>query len=395
MEKSNHKNNTILGCYEGSDFLLDREMSENKRQRVATLDRGNVGNGVLCRIIYEEEEGNNYPNEVKRKTARMRINNHTREKWTLKQQNGDFKTVRKGLGAENSSVDELKKKSLIVVDKPKSHLKKTDFGNDEIKGKMTSPVSSRVDRVRKNRSIDVDGDESTNPKCRRLGEENTGIDVTFGSFLDNVRVEGEQVFYNFGEHNRIYYEAGNQQAKATHIEAERLKTIKRPLALNSTPSMPVPKLPPPPRAPISSLKKTTSRDAKNMLSSNSKTQEKKKDKNKELIKKYRRELLGYLRKPYDQAEYDNLWDNMSARTPVLIHKESRRGGFDSQGHMGQSYFDRYKDLKLEIDKVKFNRGKVLNLLRMFVFYLQKIPSLPNGFSKPWTVDLFKTILPGS
>ncbi|KAK9748661.1 hypothetical protein RND81_02G072100 [Saponaria officinalis] len=107
----------------------------------------------------------------------------------------------------------------------------------------------------------------------------------------------------------------------------------------------------------------------------------------------RKKLLEILSRPYSKQEHDQLWKEVNFRSAVLNHRDSRSGGSDRHGDMGRSLLDWNPDLKSEIDKVESDSLKVLNLLRMLSFYIQKLPC--GNICKPWMDDSLKTILPGS
>ncbi|KAL9244204.1 hypothetical protein vseg_018006 [Gypsophila vaccaria] len=107
----------------------------------------------------------------------------------------------------------------------------------------------------------------------------------------------------------------------------------------------------------------------------------------------REKLLKILRRPYSKQEHDLLWKEVNHRSAVMIHRDSRSGGSDRPGHMGRSLLDWNPDVSREIDKVKSEPHKVLNLLRMLAFYIQKQPC--GRICKPWMDKTLMTILHGS
>lgn len=86
------------------------------------------------------------------------------------------------------------------------------------------------------------------------------------------------------------------------------------------------------------------------------------------------------RKPYEQKEYEDLLEKVNVRKPIVRHKETRGGDYTTTGEMGKSYLDNHPDLDDEINKVRSDPNKVLNLLRGFFFYLQHVP---HGVPVPW------------
>lgn len=315
-----------------------------------------IEHGILSPIIYEVENNSPSPSptEIKRKTPRARASACIPGKRKLYK--GDRASNCKSSGAKSDSHDKLKRR-VKVVDDLKSGPRVRSDGI-----KRRPPLSGSGACVRENRRSEV-------------------VDEVYGEFLNNLHVVQDSVFYEYGDEERVFYEISDEQTM--DIEIQPLKTITRPLMLNLRPPTlslsPTPAPIPRPQTPFSRKQITTQRKPiphdRSMLSVSKETEE---------CSSLWEELNNNLRQPYDQKEYDELWEIMSTRKPVSIHRDSRSGGSDRPGHMGKSYFDSYPDLYSKIEEVMSEPEKVLNLLRMLDFFLKKIPA---GVSPPWLDDL--------
>lgn len=344
--------------------------------------------GILFPVKYEVE--NESPNEIKRKTSQSRSGTCNREKKTF-YQDGDLKSIRKKSSAKNDSFHELRR-SLHVNDDPKSGVKNSDSRKYHSHGiKRKTLQSRRGDRVRENRSLDVDSDQRSGPKYSDFGKKmSIVVDEAYGNFLKSLYVSEESVFYEYGDQERVFYEPSGHDVGTEPLEKDTSSPL---LTLRpSTPNLGLQT--PPSRTKITMQRKPIPTDVNNILRLSNETC-KNREKSGEICSSYWKKtgLYDYLRKPYSITEYDNLWKEVSTRRPVMIHRESRSGGSDRQGRLGKSYLDSYPDLLHEINKVKSDSPKVLNLLRMCIFYLQKIPAIPSGVPMPWKDDLTKSILP--
>ncbi|KAJ7965494.1 polyprotein [Quillaja saponaria] len=96
---------------------------------------------------------------------------------------------------------------------------------------------------------------------------------------------------------------------------------------------------------------------------------------------FRKRLIELLERPYDQKEYESLWQEVSRRRQKEGGKESRRGRrtypIDA---VGRSYLDLHTDLGEKIDQFS-ECNKRLFLLRGFFFWLQN--KVHDGAFQPW------------
>ncbi|XP_057249553.1 uncharacterized protein LOC104894414 isoform X2 [Beta vulgaris subsp. vulgaris] len=321
-----------------------------------------IEHGVLSPLIYEVENNSPSPSptEIKRKTPRARASACIPGKRKLYK--GDRDSKYKSSGAKSDSHDKLKRR-VKVVDDIKSGPRVRSDGI-----KRRSPLSGSGDCVRENR------------KSVRENRKSEVVDEVYGKFLNNLHVVEDFVFYEYGDGERVFYDTSDEQTM--DVEIQPLKTITRPLMLNLRPPTlslspapaPIPRPPTPSSREQIAQRKPIPHD-RSMLSVSKETEE---------CSSLWEELHNNLRQPYDQKEYDELWEIMSTRKPVSIHRDSRSGGSDRPGHMGKSYFDSYPDLYTKIEEVMSEPEKVLNLLRMLDFFLKKIPA---GVSPPWLDDL--------
>lgn len=98
---------------------------------------------------------------------------------------------------------------------------------------------------------------------------------------------------------------------------------------------------------------------------------------------FRHKVITALRKPFDEVEYEKLWQDIELRKRVERHLDLRGGRDISYGKQknGKSYLDYYPDLKRELLLVHHDKPKRLNLLRGFFLWLKQ----PESFS-PWLDD---------
>ncbi|KNA12673.1 hypothetical protein SOVF_123720 [Spinacia oleracea] len=234
----------------------------------------------------------------------------------------------------------------------------SDSGNDHLdRIKRKTPQSYNGDHVRKNRSLDVGSDQRSGPTYSGFHKKTSVvIDETYEKFLKSLHVSEKSVFYEYDQ-DRIFYEPCDQQT--TDVETEPLEKDMRPPPSTLRPSTPIPG----PHTPFSRPKTTTQIKPTTTPFSRPKTTTQIKPTTKDdhitlsvpnktckNSEKSRRKsssfwidegLHDYLRKPFTQQELKNLWEQLSTRKPVKIHRESRSGGTDKLGHLGKSYLDLY------------------------------------------------------
>ncbi|KAI4307223.1 hypothetical protein L6164_030433 [Bauhinia variegata] len=93
---------------------------------------------------------------------------------------------------------------------------------------------------------------------------------------------------------------------------------------------------------------------------------------------FRKGLMEFLERPYDQGEYERYWQEICCRKQKERHRETRSGKIESCPRVGvnKSYLKLHKDLKEAIDGAK-EQHKVLFLLRGFFYWLEE------GSFQPW------------
>lgn len=99
--------------------------------------------------------------------------------------------------------------------------------------------------------------------------------------------------------------------------------------------------------------------------------------------RFRKELVAFLRKPYDKEEHNKLLQDIKIRKPEDRHMDLR-GGRErscSTAKVGKSYMDRFPGLRKQLLKFQDDGPKCLNLIRGFFFWLQKFPQ--EGSFEPW------------
>ncbi|GMI78376.1 hypothetical protein HRI_001506900 [Hibiscus trionum] len=98
---------------------------------------------------------------------------------------------------------------------------------------------------------------------------------------------------------------------------------------------------------------------------------------------FREKLMDLLKIPYDQKEFESLWQEVTHKRPVQGARELRRGisKLYSTNTDGKSYLEWYEDLKGKVDEFSCDRTKVLQLLRGFFFWLMN--TAHEGAFKPW------------
>ncbi|KAK8572310.1 hypothetical protein V6N12_028365 [Hibiscus sabdariffa] len=108
--------------------------------------------------------------------------------------------------------------------------------------------------------------------------------------------------------------------------------------------------------------------------------------------RFREKLMDLLKIPYDQNEFESLWQEVTHKRPVQGARELRRGisKLYSTDTIGKSYLEWYKDLKGKVDEFGCNQAKVLHLLRGFFFWLMN--TAHEGAFKPWMDSLYMNAL---
>ncbi|KAK8624122.1 hypothetical protein V6N13_065476 [Hibiscus sabdariffa] len=123
---------------------------------------------------------------------------------------------------------------------------------------------------------------------------------------------------------------------------------------------------------------------------------------------FREKLMDLVKIPYDQNEFESLWQEVTHKRPVQGSRELRRGisKLYSTNTDGKSYLDWYKepveivypvlvrltlaDLKGKVDEFGSDRCKVLHLLRGFFFWLKN--TAHEGAFQPWMDSMYLNAL---
>ncbi|GMI89575.1 hypothetical protein HRI_002626800 [Hibiscus trionum] len=107
---------------------------------------------------------------------------------------------------------------------------------------------------------------------------------------------------------------------------------------------------------------------------------------------FREKLMDLLQIPYDQNEFESLWQEVTHKRPVQGSRELRRGisKLYSTSTVGKSYLDWYEDLKGKVVEFGCDPCKVLHLLRGFFFWLKN--TAHEGAFKPWMDSLYLNAL---
>ncbi|EXB28447.1 hypothetical protein L484_003830 [Morus notabilis] len=98
---------------------------------------------------------------------------------------------------------------------------------------------------------------------------------------------------------------------------------------------------------------------------------------------FKKGLMEDLKRPYDSRELETLKENVSRRNPVLRDRVMRKStkSYPMEHKRGKSYLDLYSDFAKELDQVKNDNLKSLNLLRGFFYWLKHLTQ-DKGFM-PW------------
>ncbi|KAH9614986.1 hypothetical protein KSS87_001173 [Heliosperma pusillum] len=279
---------------------------------------------------------------------------------------------------------------------------------DEVeKNSVSHQGDGELRRGRKNSGVnkdDADRSEVIKKKIRRSHQDSNTlnkedlqekraqkVDETYESFFAGLKVVGDSMLYEYGDNQQIFYEEGvEQMATDDDIDAAPRPPIQNPITPNSSsqplgyiPSSTEPTITPTPLSPTATHDKLNTSATVNVRDNTG-------NETRKTHSKLWRQLHKILGKPFNQKELDDLWREMTHRSEVQIYRDSRSGGSYRQGHLGRSYLDKYPELNDEIKKVKSDSRKVLNLLRMLLFYLQNVP---HEIPPPWSPKCRQMFLP--
>ncbi|KAB5568552.1 hypothetical protein DKX38_002345 [Salix brachista] len=100
--------------------------------------------------------------------------------------------------------------------------------------------------------------------------------------------------------------------------------------------------------------------------------------------KFREELLKILEKPYDEREFEDLWQRISHRSHVNRDINLRSGciRFKTTA-IGKSYLDHHADLEAKIQSAQSNQPEILNLMRGFFYWLMNASHAGSRALRPW------------
>ncbi|KAL9359119.1 hypothetical protein Peur_047242 [Populus x canadensis] len=100
--------------------------------------------------------------------------------------------------------------------------------------------------------------------------------------------------------------------------------------------------------------------------------------------KFREELLKILEKPYDEREFEDLWQRISHRSHVNRDINLRSGciRFETKA-IGKSYLDHHADLEAKIRSAQGNQPEILNLMRGFFYWLMNASHAGSRALRPW------------
>uniref|UniRef100_A0A803L764 Uncharacterized protein n=1 Tax=Chenopodium quinoa TaxID=63459 RepID=A0A803L764_CHEQI len=289
------------------------------------------------------QAGNVYSDGFKRKTPISRRGDCARENRSLyvdrdqksSDSRNDYHDGIKRKTPHSRWVGHLEENSSLDMDSDQNN---SDSENVRPYGiKRKTPHSSKVDCVRENWNLDVDSDQILGPKYSRSGKMSIIVDETYEKFLNSLHITEDSVIYEYGNQQRIFYEPNDQQRTGV-----RIKRDTRPPSSTLKPTAPIPgPQTPPSRAKITSQKKSTPTDSLNTLSTSNEMCKKGKIQRENSSCYWKKELHGYLRKPYERKEYDELWAELDAKKPVSIYRDSRSGGSYRPGHMGKSLLEKF------------------------------------------------------
>ncbi|KAG5222655.1 Ribosome biogenesis protein [Salix suchowensis] len=100
--------------------------------------------------------------------------------------------------------------------------------------------------------------------------------------------------------------------------------------------------------------------------------------------KFREELLKILEKPYDEREFEDLWQRISHRSHVNRDINLRSGCIRFKtAAIGKSYLDHHADLEAKIQSAQSNQPEILNLMRGFFYWLMNASHAGSRALRPW------------
>ncbi|KAJ6293817.1 hypothetical protein OIU76_021976 [Salix suchowensis] len=100
--------------------------------------------------------------------------------------------------------------------------------------------------------------------------------------------------------------------------------------------------------------------------------------------KFREELLEILEKPYDEREFEDLWQRISHRSHVNRDLNLRSGCIRFKtAAIGKSYLDHHADLEAKIQSAQSNQPEILNLMRGFFYWLMNASHAGSRALRPW------------
>ncbi|CAH9101778.1 unnamed protein product [Cuscuta europaea] len=109
---------------------------------------------------------------------------------------------------------------------------------------------------------------------------------------------------------------------------------------------------------------------------------------------FRQKVITFLKRPFDQTEYEKLLHDAKLQKPVERNLELRHGRdkYCPLDRIGKSYLDYFEDFNNKFEQAGSNKYKTLNILRGFFFWLQNITQ--EGAFKPWKDPTCLAVIPG-
>ncbi|CAH9075618.1 unnamed protein product [Cuscuta epithymum] len=109
---------------------------------------------------------------------------------------------------------------------------------------------------------------------------------------------------------------------------------------------------------------------------------------------FRQKVITFLKRPFDQTEYEKLLHDVKVQKPVERNLELRHGRdkYCPLDRNGKSYLDYFEDFNNKFEQASSNKYKTLNILRGFFFWLQNITQ--EGAFKPWNDPTCLAVIPG-
>ncbi|KAI5013945.1 hypothetical protein ZWY2020_055335 [Hordeum vulgare] len=104
---------------------------------------------------------------------------------------------------------------------------------------------------------------------------------------------------------------------------------------------------------------------------------------------FKEKLMGLLRKPFSQEEYNTLLDKATTRLPATKKRHTRSGVkyYNSKHEKKPSYFDSHPDLAKKVRAESTSKPNQLALLRGFFFWMENIAH--DDQFRPWRDDFKK------